>query len=345
VSRLVAGSRPARIVSFLLGAALLTWLALSNGVRPILADLSRVGPGVVVILALEYVAHAFNTLGWWFTLPAAGRAGTFTRLFWVRSAGNALNASTPLASLGGESMKIFLLRGRVSTAAATASLLTGKISGSAAQTIFVVVGMAAVSARLRLPHAVSLALLSGFVVMVTGIAVFAALQVRGIGAGTISLMRQAGAPPRWVASLEASLHGVDAHIRDFYRTRTGDLARSMAAHGGALACGTLQILLMISWLGLGHDVVAAVGIEAFSTLVALVMFAVPGTLGVQEGGKVLVFGALGLAGSAAMAVGITFRLIALIDTVVGLAALALIRQRLQPAAVPLGQATVKARAR
>ncbi len=345
MSRLATGSHAIRIASFLLGVALLGWLGVSTGIRSILADLARVGPGLLVVLALEFVMHALNTLGWWFTLPVGERAGTYGRLFWVRSAGNALNASTPFASLGGEPAKIVLLRGRISTAGAAASLLTGKISFSSAKVIFVLVGMAAVWSRLRLSRDISLALVSGFILLVIGIAVFAVVQMRGISAGTINVLRGAGIPARWIVPIESSLHGVDVHLRDFYRARTGDLARSMGAHFCAFAFGTLQILLLIGWLGLGHDPIAAVGVEAFSTLIALVMFAVPGSLGVQEGGKVLIFAALGLPRSAAMAVGITFRLISLIDTATGLAAFTLLQQRVRGARPAANSGGVNARAR
>src|SRR5262245_962013 len=94
---LSSGRRGLRLVSLLLGAALRAWLVLSSDVRAIVSDLARVGPGIVVILALEFLGHAFNTLGWWFTLPVTHRAGNYGWLFWVRCAGQALNEATPLA--------------------------------------------------------------------------------------------------------------------------------------------------------------------------------------------------------------------------------------------------------
>ena len=48
-------SRVKKTASFLLGAGLLVWLAVSSGIGSILADLSRVGPGLIIILALEFV--------------------------------------------------------------------------------------------------------------------------------------------------------------------------------------------------------------------------------------------------------------------------------------------------
>lgn len=307
--------------------ALLAWLVVSSNIHRILADLARLGPGLVVILALEFVADGFNTLGWWFTIPAAGRNGIYCRLFWVRSAGNALNQSIPAASLAGEPAKVALLSPRLPAPAATASVLASKLSFSLAKAIFIVAGMAMAWARLRMPRNISVPLLCGFILILIGIAIFLVIQVRGIGAGALRLLRRIGISARWIRSIEEWSHGVDYHLYDFYRARTEDLFRSMGAHFCAFGCGIIQILLMVRWLGLGYDPIAAVGIESFSTLVGFVGFVVPGSLGLQEGGKVVIFSAFGLPRSAAMAVGISFRLISLIEIAVGLAAFLILRSR------------------
>jgi len=324
------GWRGTRIALFLLGAGLLAWLAVSSDVQSILADLGRVGTGVIVIVALEFVTEALNTVGWWFTLSPAHRAGRYARLFWVRSAGNAISDVTPTASLGGEPAKVFLLRGRLPTAAAAASLLAARVSFSSAKVLFVVAGMAVAWTRLSLPRDLWLALLVAFAVVASGIAAFAVAQMGGIGTGAVSVLRRLRLPARWLERGEQWLSGIDAHLDDLYRSRPGDLLRSMAAHFFGFACGVLQIVLLLGWLGLGHDLVAAIGIEAFATLIGMVTFAVPASLGIQEGGKVLIFAALGLPRSAAMAVGIAFRLAYLADLAVGLAALALLQRGRAP---------------
>jgi uncharacterized membrane protein YbhN (UPF0104 family) len=63
-------------------------------------------------------------------------------------------------------------------------------------------------------------------------------------------------------------------------------------------------------------------------LIVFVAFAVPASLGVKEGGKVLIFWALGLPRSAAMAVGIAFRLTSLIKIAVRLIVFILLQHRL-----------------
>lgn len=322
-------SRVKKTASFLLGAGLLAWLVASSGIGPIFADLSDVGPGLIVILALEFVIDAFNTLGWWFTLPVAERVGTYRRLFWVRCAGSALNESIPAASVGGEPAKVLLLRERISTSAATASLFATKVSFSFSTVIFIIIGMAAVWSRLNLPLDIFLPLLMGFILMLIGITTFAILQLRGIGAGMVRVLRRLRIPVRWLALIESSSHEVDAHLGEFYRARTGDLIRAMGAHLCAFGCGAVQILLMLGWMGFGFDSIAALGIEVFSMLIAFVGFAVPASLGIQEGGKVLVFWALSLPRSAAMAVGIAFRLAWLFKIAVGLVVFVVLQHRLQ----------------
>ena len=92
-----------------------------------------------------------------------------------------------------------------------------------------------------------------------------------------------------------------------------------------LCVGIIQIWLMMGWIGLRQDWLSSLTIEAFSVLVSFVGFAVPGALGVQEGGKLLIFAALGLPASAGLTVGVAFRLNNIANMVIGLAVFAWLR--------------------
>lgn len=316
-----------RAASFLLGSGLIVWLILSTGVRSILNDLSRVGTGVIAIFALELVADAFNTLGWWYTLPTKERTRAYCRMVLVRLAGNAINESTPAASLGGEPAKVILLRGWVSTSAATASLLITKVPFCLADTTFIMAGSALVWTRMTLPPDITLALLIGFSLMLIGILIFAFLQIRGMGAGTLRFLRRLKIPESWLSKLEPLSHEIDSHLSDFYRERKGDLLRAIGSHLCGFGIYALEMLLILQWLKLGFDPRAAVGIGAFLALFALVGFAVPASLGVLEGGAVLIFWALGLPENAAMATALTLRMVSLIRIALGLIIFMLLQHR------------------
>jgi len=332
-----------RVAAVLLGVALLAWLVVSSGVSSILADLGRIGPRLLVVLALELLSDGFNVLGWWFVLPVAARAGAYGWLYWVRSAGSALSEATLTASLGGEAAKLLLLRRRMSSAAAAASLLAARLAFSSSKVVFIAAGLAVVLPRLVVPREASLALLAGFVLVLLGVVTFAAIQARGVGPGTLNVLRHARVPVRWIARADGWLQGVDVHLRDLYRGRARDLLRAVGAHFCGFACGTLQLLLLMGWLGLPFDPAAALGAEAFAVLIGFVMFVVPGALGVQEGGRVLIFAMLGLPRSAAVAVGLTFRVISLIEIAVRLTAWIVLQHRMRGA--PAGSRTMRDPAR
>ncbi len=331
-SKLKASSISSRLsyaLWLLLGAALLGWLVADNGILGIVADLERVGPGIVLILALDFAMDGFKALAWWFTLAPDDRTGNYYRLFWARSAGTAVSESTPTASLGGEPAKVLLLRDRISATSATASIVAAKTCFASAQVFFVLIGMGVAWSRLTLDWKLETPLFSGFAFIAVGVAIFALLQLRGIGDGMLRALQRMRIPERRLSMIESSSHGIDARLSDFYRNRTGDVLYAIGAHFCAFACEVVQIVLLLGWLGLGYDPIAAVGIGAFSTLVSLVSFAIPGSLGAQEGGKVLIFGALGMPQSAALAVGITYRLVSLVGTASGFAAFAVLERRLR----------------
>ena len=116
------------------------------------------------------------------------------------------------------------------------------------------------------------------------------------------------------------------------------LVASVALSLAGLGLGVVQVWLLMQWIGLTGDWLASLTIEAFAVLVGFVGFAVPGSLGVQEGGKVLIFAALGLPLSAGLSVGVAFRVNNLANQLLGFVVLAWLRPqralRQAPGATP-----------
>src|SRR5208337_729869 len=106
-----------------------------------------------------------------------------------------------------------------------------------------------------------------------------------------------GLPEKWMTEFDDASRAVDVHVADFYRSRPGDVARSIASHLFAFSFGAIEVSLLLGWLSLPNDWQTSLAIEAFSGLVGFVVFFVPGSIGVQEASKVLIFTALGLSAS------------------------------------------------
>jgi uncharacterized protein (TIRG00374 family) len=317
-------------IAFGLGLALFGYLIYETGPVSLAANLELIGRNLVFIVALERIIDLFNTVGWWYTFAPNLRRGTLGILYVVRLAGTALNELVPSASVGGEPAKVMLLRPYLPATAATASVLTALVSFTFAKAIFVAAGMLIAWHRLNLPHGLSTALLAGFMLTLSGAIIFLTLQLRGFARAAGRFGRRIGLPESWMAEIDSASNAVDEYVADFYRSRPGDLARSIAAHMFAFSFGVLQVSLLLGWLSLPNDWQTSLAIEAFSGLVGFIIFVVPGSIGVQEASKVLIFTALGLSASDGMTVGLAFRLNEIISIALGLAVLALLQRRALP---------------
>ena len=313
-----------------LGALLLVYLIYESGPATILSDLRLVGAGLIAIVAIEFVVDAFNTLGWWFTFPSEVRRGSFARLFFVRLAGTALNQTLPAASMGGEPVKFLLLKPHFPAATAIATVMTSRLIFSLSKAGFIAFGTMLTWRRFQLPYAFSVAVLIGFIATLLGIFVFLVLQLRGFSALTAGILARIPVPIGWSRGLRRLTPAVDEEIIAFYRSRPRDLLLAMVSHEFAFFCGVLQVSLLLGWLGLPRDFGTSLAIESFSMLLGFVTFVVPGSLGVQEGGKLLVFAALGLPPAAGVTVGIAFRLTSIVGAAAGFLALGALKGQQLP---------------
>ena len=325
------GQNAKRLIGASVGLALVAILIYESGPAAILADLKLIGPRLIAIIAIEFVVDAFNTLGWFFSLPSHHRRGQFGRLYLVRLAGTALNQTIPAASMGGEPTKVLLLRSHVPPQTAIASVVVARFAFSIAKAIFILAGIAMTMSLIKLKAGITVALLAGFVATLGGLLLFLVLQLRGLSTTSARMMARLRIPPRWISSIAQISPAVDREIIDFYRSRHGDLFAAIVAHQAAFLCGVCQVLLLLGWVGLGRDWRVSLAIEALSMLFAFATFLVPDSLGVKEGGFALIFSALALPVSAGLAVAIAFRITSLVGTLVGLSIMSGLLTRLAAA--------------
>src|SRR2546421_9442788 len=123
------------------GVVFLGILVATNDPAAIFGSISRLGWRLAVIACFPFaIITAFDTLGWYFAFlhPRV----PFRALLAVRLAGEAFNLTTPTASLGGEAVKAWLLRGRVPLDASVPSVIVAKTTITIAQGLFLLLGIA-----------------------------------------------------------------------------------------------------------------------------------------------------------------------------------------------------------
>jgi len=266
----------------------------------------------VVLVFPTCVVVIADTLAWRFTFPRPPRS--FARLVGVRLAGDAVNLATPTASVGGDLVKAYLLRPRVPLREGLASVIADKTTGVVSQVLALLVGLAITALLLPTSSALLLAGSAALALEILCAIGFIAVQLKGaIGGGGRLMARLRMSPSR---ERQAVLDGMDRTLQSLYAEQGRGLVASALCHLAGFALGTIEIYLVVRFLGVPISPLVAFAIGALGTAVKFFSFMVPASLGALEGGNMAIFAAFGLGG----AVGLTYTLVRRLREIVWIAA-------------------------
>ena len=318
-------------IALALGALLFVWLVRRIGVETILGTLGRLGWGFLAVVALAGLTAAVNTLAWRAAMPAPQRV-PFGPLFGFLLAGDGVNALTPSAVVGGELVRLGLLRRKLDGVSAAASVALAAGCQFLAQVLFIAAGLPfALLAGATLGGAGGRAAVAGAAAVAAAAAVVGTALVLSRRRGVFETLHRfaarflpgglgdAGGSETWKA-LDDSIFGA-------IRSRRRDLAVSIALYAAGWTMGVAEVALVLSLLGVHAGVAGCIAIEALSVLVDTVFFFVPARLGTQEGGKYVIAGLLGIDPAAGFGLGLIRRLRETFWALVGLGVLAYWQRR------------------
>jgi putative membrane protein len=285
------------------GLALFVALLAHQGVRDVSAALAAAGPGLLVVALFHLAPMLGDALGWraLFSYPVRPPISLVLFARWI---GESVNGLLPVLQVGGNVAKArVLVRRGVPGAVAGATVVVDVTLVVATQVVFTLVGIALLLAHLGFTRLTLLAA-AGAAATTALLAVTFVLQRRSPFTLLARLSgRIAGADRQ---ALTAGAAAIDAGVVELYRDRRPILA-SAAWHLVAWFVGAGEVWLALMFLGHPVPLHTAVLLESLGQAVRTGFFLVPGALGVQEGGFVLLGGALGLAPDTALALSLTRR--------------------------------------
>ncbi len=304
------------LISGGIGLALAAWLIGANDVGRIVGLLRNAGWfGIAAVVAFHLVQLYCSAASWWvITGPTRPRPSlrTFIVLRWVREGVNNL---LPVAQIGGEFVASRLLGQRgVPLAPAIAGTVADLTMEMVTQIAFTLLGLA------LLLHSVGNGGIANTVLGGIGAAVVVAAVFLGaqwfsfaIEKGLLRLGQALG----WTGAGQVT--GLHAALTACYRAPRR-LALSAFWHSVSWLLGGIEVCLALHFLG--HDVGIGPGlvIESLGQALKAVGFAVPGALGVQEGGYIVVCQLFGLSPEVAIALSLMKRLREVVLGVPGLVA-------------------------
>jgi uncharacterized protein (TIRG00374 family) len=295
----------ARVLFLLLGIGLLAVVLTQIDLASVKAYFHEMGWAFPLIFLPYFVVYLCDTLGWRlafgpsFSLP-------FHTLFFTRVGGEAINNITPLAYLGGEPVKAHMLtRSHIPMVEGMAASIIAKLLISIAQFLFVILGgFLAMSSLAERPD-----ILWPLVVVIIGGGMFLAGLSYGLRTGLFSLLY--GLLDRWkltTSFLERwreYLRQLDERIVRFYQHYPFHLLSSLGIHFLGWVLGAFEVFAIFYAVGLPIGFAQALAIEALASVIKALAFFIPGALGAQEGGNVLIFALFGFSSS----LGFTFSLV------------------------------------
>ena len=191
-------------------------------------------------------------------------------------------------TVGGEAVKVYMPRRHgVASRTGTSSVVVGRSAQTTAQLFYILLAslvflqLAGDQPGLRVSM---LLVLAGGTVALAG---FFWVQRRGLFASALAVTRLLRLNLRVLERHRAKILDLDQAITGFYREQRPRFFASAAFYMGGWLLDTLEIYLVAALIGMPITWPQALAVEAFTSVVKILGLWIPGTLGVQESGIVM----------------------------------------------------------
>ncbi|MBM3277352.1 MAG: flippase-like domain-containing protein [Candidatus Handelsmanbacteria bacterium] len=294
-----------------LGLLLLGYLVGTMGVGELLRHLGVVKWSFPAVLLVAFLWHLSNSLAWSFAFPPGAFKPPFWTLLRAKLAGDAVSQLTPLANLGGEPLKAYLLRGQAPTSLSLAAVVVNKTTQVLTGLVFSSLSFLMVVFYWDLPHALPRSVELGLaaILVATGLMLGVLYrQQRRLFSSLLGWVQRLGIKTDWIESKMTKAQRIDRHIGHFYHRHKGRLSAVALCHALSWLLGTCETYVILQALGVDIDFGMALLITSLSVSINSLFFFMPSNIGVLEGSQVFLFLTLGLSPAAGLSMGIVKRL-------------------------------------
>nr|WP_298796845.1 flippase-like domain-containing protein [uncultured Acetobacter sp.] len=293
------------VIAGLLGLGLTVWMLMQFGARSIMSLIMTGGWGILAAILFHTVQVALSAQAWR-TIAGKSQAPALPLrdYFMLRCVREGINNLLPVAQVGGEVWSSRLLArrglGARNAAAATICDLTLELLS---QVLFTFMGLGLLLFLVKRSPITDELLESALVALAVGLALFISQWLGAVAFVEVLLVKIAG---------HLGWSGVDG-IRGLHQTVLGlykvkrNAVLALWLQFVAWALGAVEVCLILHFMG--HDCSLSVGfvIEGVGEAAKSIGFAVPGALGVSEGGYLLIGSLFGISPAVAIALSLIKR--------------------------------------
>src|SRR5213592_693651 len=288
----------------LAGAALFTGLLIHQGVGQVLDAFATGEWAIMGIVVYHLIPIFLDALAWWVLFPNPDRP-PMLRIFWMRWIGESVSTLVPSAAVGGDIVRARLAAINGAPVPISAgTVLVDLTLGVFTQAAFTLLGVVLLVQSTGRQNFVGPTLI-GTLIGVAAVGGFYFVQRRGMFRFLARMIAKLANSSEW-QSLVQSGETLDQTIRTLYARRRAVIGCCVSTIL-SLILNSGEIWIALYALNLHATMVNAIILQSMALTIRSVAFPVPGGLGVQESGYVLVGNLLGIPGDTAFALSLIAR--------------------------------------
>ncbi len=298
---------------------LLFWVLRRTGTRQIAADITRLGWGLALIIALGGLAHVVKTWAWWFTLPEDKYAVSFWRMLGLRLGSEAVGQIGVIGTVLGDGLRVSLLGANIPAASGLVSVALDRALFMFSAAVTIALGTVAALILCPLPHRIAIAadVFAVVLILLIAAAVVAVDRRMRFISGLARALTRVPRLRTWIAPRSAAIESLEQQLVDFFHDRPADFRASLALNFACHAAAVVEVWVVLGLLGAHIGFRGALAVEALTKIVNSLGGLNPGNIGTYEGGNMLIGKLFAFGGATGLALAFARRARAIFWTAAG----------------------------
>jgi len=298
-----------RTATWLLPAGVLLFAGVlaSQGVAAVFATLAVAKWGLLPVSLFHLLPLVIDAAAIYVLFDTAVRRGSWSGAVLARWVGETANSVMPVGQIGGPLFMVrHLMQRGIRAKDAVAAITVSTTFQTLAQLVFALIGMLLAVHASRMPHhALAIPLLMGAGLLGLMLSLFYLLQRRGLFGRLARLMAGLSAWRAW-SQLVGRAETIDQAIESTHG-RGNRVAASFVLSLIGWLVGTGEVYWVLGFLAHPVSWSDALLVESLGQAIRAAGFAIPGALGVQEGGYLLIAPLAGLPSDVGLALSLAKR--------------------------------------
>ena len=273
-----------RLVFLAIGGVILAYLIHKIGIDTILTNIRHLGWWFVPIFCLGIIWYSLYTIAWRQFLRRLPGNISFWELFRIKITGEAANTLTPMNFLGGDPLRVYLLKKNFPATEGAASVVVDRTLYAVGTLTVIALGIIAAFLHFeKLPSNIKYGVPIVMIIAGAFMAFILIHQRKGLFSLLMSLCRRLHIKKSFSERTIERFEKLDAQIMEFYEFSHRGFWLALACHIGGRLLGIVEVYAIGRVVSDEFTFFAALILTALAPIVNAVFAFVPGALGIMEG--------------------------------------------------------------